>query len=467
MGKTLPKKDDNGIHDGINMTSGNSDDFITSFSVAIGMLLTGTDVKDSNDLKSKVSEGKPDPGKNGLLGILTKMSNNIDVIVDSLNDSLFEYLNTAKENAEYLKENVLNNDNKEDFFKKLPNLLSNIDQKITNAISSSSNKNEENLNIEIKGAGDFSKMLESLKQFVITDENRSSIEQLAIMTKHGGALSDIFENINRLTDLDAKFDLFDKQLDKMDKSMSTTVAIGNDFDKNEINNAIEAFGEISKVVLSLSVLGLLLITVGLLGKYIDFKAVFNFVGILALFLSAVVGVFVLASKYMEPGSDVVKGIKGYSSLIAVSAAILIFGALMNRFIPFADTLMFTLKLGLFLLTITGIFILWNKYVKDIKDGLSDAVAAVGLAAFIMFLGAACYKALNINALLGFTFTLATFFKFTMIVAIFSRRIRKNTFFKSINWIITTYRASVTTRSKSEISIISRVSRMSSFTNPYY
>ena len=109
MGKTLPKKDDNGIHDGINMTSGNSDDFITSFSVAIGMLLTGVDIKDPQDLIGKVKgKGKPDTKNSGILGLLKNISNNTtDIVLGKNNFKEFHsYIKTAEENQKNLKDVV-------------------------------------------------------------------------------------------------------------------------------------------------------------------------------------------------------------------------------------------------------------------------------------------------------------------------------------------------------------------------
>ena len=97
MGKPLPKK-------GNTLPSG-YDIVIDSLATAIGMLLTGRgDVKDSNSLAGKAtSEGKPENKNKGILGLLSNISNNTDIIVGGQNKSFIEYLNVAKDNAKYLK----------------------------------------------------------------------------------------------------------------------------------------------------------------------------------------------------------------------------------------------------------------------------------------------------------------------------------------------------------------------------
>lgn len=415
MGKKLPKKDDEA---GTKMPSGKNIDN-EAFITALGTLMTGqTNIDDSSKLKGQTeSKGGAKPENTGLLGILSKMSNNIDVIVGGKSKTFFrEYLQTSKANAKYLKENVLNNDNKESFFKKLPNLLlniSNIDKNLGTIINDMTKKSgeegeKEEIDIEVSGGGDFEKLLDAFKNFNLGSDNKESLEELSIMTKKDGALSAIFENIDKLVDMDPDFEEFSNQLKNMGDASSEAVAIGNDIDKTSIHDALENFGEIAKVILALCAVGIVLLIVGLLAQYIDFVGVLKFIGMLSLFLAGITAVFILASKYMQPGSEVAEGIKQYILLVAVAAAIMIAGALFNSMIPFKDVIMFALKLGFFLLVLTGIFLMWNTLKGGVASGVKDAVIVVGLSAFILFLGAASFKLLDVGAILKFLFYLGVF-----------------------------------------------------------
>ena len=407
MGKGLPKK-------GNTLPSG-YDIVIDSLATAIGMLLTGKgDVKDSNSLAGKAtSEGKPETKNKGILGLLSKMSQNLDVIIGRDNNKSFAG-KPSKNNTDNLKANfftdLFTGKNKE-FFKDLPNLLSDINKKLSSAVDNLSKEGKgkkEELDIEVSGGGDFEKLLDAFKNFNLAPENKESIEELSIMTKKDGALSSIFENVDKLTGINPNFEEFSKQLKSMGNASSEAVAVGNGINKESIRVAMENFGEIAKVILALCAVGIVLLIVGLLAKHIDFKGILMFVGMLMLFLAGIAAVFILASKYMKSGSEVSEGIKQYIALVAVAAVIMIVGAMFNSMIPFKDVIMFAFKLGFFLLMITGIFLIWNKLKGEVASGIKDAVITVGLAAFILFLGAASFKTLDVGSLLKFIFFLGVF-----------------------------------------------------------
>ncbi len=410
MGKRLPKR---GGDTGTTIPSGKDVDFVAILT-AIGALVTGmTNIDNSTKLTGQTkTQGAPKPGNKGLLGILTKMSQNLDVIIGRGNKSLTG--KPSKNNTDNLKSNLLGGlltDKNKEFFKDLPNLLSNINKSLSSAVDNMTTEGKgkkEEIDIEVSGGGDFEKLLDSFKNFNLAPENKESIEELSIMTKKDGALSSIFENVDRLEGINPNFEEFSKQLKGMGNASSEAVAVGNGIDKESIQAAMENFGEIAKVILALCAVGIVLLIVGLLAKHIDFKGILMFVGMLMLFLAGIAAVFILASKYMQSGSEVSEGIKQYIALVAVAAVIMIVGAMFNSMIPFKDVIMFAFKLGFFLLMLTGIFLIWNKLKGEVASGIKDAVITVGLAAFILFLGAASFKALDVGSLLKFIFFLGVF-----------------------------------------------------------
>ena len=93
---------------------------------------------------------------------------------------------------------LLTDKNKE-FFKDLPNLLSNINKSLSSAVDNMTTEGKgkkEEIDIEVSGGGDFEKLLDSFKNFNLAPENKESIEELSIMTKKDGALSSIFEKVD-------------------------------------------------------------------------------------------------------------------------------------------------------------------------------------------------------------------------------------------------------------------------------
>ena len=137
MGKGLPKK-------GNTLPSG-YDIVIDSLATAIGMLLTGKgDVKDSNSLAGKSAEGKPETKNKGILGLLSKISNNTDIIVGGEDKSLFtEYLKTSKANAEYLRDNVFKDNDFVNTVKKIPDILTDTINKSLTTVVDKLQKNGE------------------------------------------------------------------------------------------------------------------------------------------------------------------------------------------------------------------------------------------------------------------------------------------------------------------------------------
>ena len=190
---------------------------------AIGALVTGmTNIDNSTKLTGQTkTQGAPKPGNKGLLGILATISKNLDVIIGRGNKSFVA--KASKDNTDNLKATLLSDNNK-NFFKELPNLLSNINKSLNSVVDNMSKEGEgkkEEIDIEVSGGGDFEKLLDSFKNFNLAPENKESIEELSIMTKKDGALSSIFENVDRLEGINPNFEEFSKQLKGMGNASST------------------------------------------------------------------------------------------------------------------------------------------------------------------------------------------------------------------------------------------------------
>ena len=481
MGKTLPKK---GGNVGTTMPSG-KDIIIEAFTTAIGALLTGkTNINKANDLKSRIqSDGQPKHDKKGILGILTHISDNTDIIVGRQDKSFFaEYLKTAKNNADYLKNKVFNNDDFVDSVKKIPNKLDGVKTSLDNIIQTLQNKGEveqtNEASVEVKGGTDIAAIFEALKNFTYNEKTQSSLEQLAKDTSKGGRIEQLFTNIKTLNEMEIDVEKFKNNLDKINEANnSTATAIGSSEASRNTESALKNLKGMSDLILGVIGIGLLFVVVGLLAKWIDFEGIVMFAGILLVFVIALTGVFILASKLMEPGSGVIEGMESYMTLVAVAAVILIVGGLVMKFIdvsslfafaitlsiflvmtlaPFimyenetsqydmtetyksiatmiivassimilgslviefiniADLFKFTITLAIFLFSVLGTFALVSKlYKEDGSQGMKDAMIIIVGSAFIMFLGAAIIPALNIKNLMLFTFTLGLFLLVTL------------------------------------------------------
>ena len=413
-------KNNNGTHNGINMTSGNSDDFITPLSVAIGMLLTGkADVNQPKDLVGKFAEGKPETKNKGILGLLSNISNNTDIIVGGQNESFFsEYLNTANENADYLKNNFLKDDVFNVFIdsvKEIPNELKTVNTSLQTIVDTLQNNDEGahggNASIEVKGGTDIAAIFEALKNFTYDKKIQISLEQLAKDTSKGGRIEQLFINIKTLNEMEIDVEKFKNNLDKINEANnSTATAIGSSEASSNTESALKNLEGMGELILGVIGIGLLFVVVGLLAKWIDFAGIAMFAGILLVFVIALTGVFILASKLMKPGSGVMEGMESYMTLVAVAAVILIVGGLVMKFIDVSSLFAFAITLSIFLVMVLAPFIMYENETSqyDMTETYKSIVTMIIVASSIMILGSLVIGFINIIDLFKFTITLAIF-----------------------------------------------------------
>lgn len=417
-GKTLPKKDD---ESGVKTASG-SDPIINSFITAIGTLVTGqTNINNADKLITQTSsKGGPKPDNTGLLGILTKMSNNIDVIIGGNEKSIFEnYWAAAKDNADYLKKNVLNNNFLSKKFiaevKKIPSTLKNVNTLLNGIVDILKNKGggeqTEAASVEVKGGSDIAAIFEAIKNFTYDEKTQTSLEQLAKDTSKGGRIEQLFTNINMLNEMDIDVEKFKNNLDKINEANNSTAkAIGSAESTSSTKNALKNLEGINKLILSVIGIGLLFVVVGLLAKWIDFEGIAMFAGILLVFVIAITGVFILASKLMKPGSGVIEGMESYMTVVSVAAVILIVGGLIMNFIDVSSLFAFATTLSIFLVMVLAPFIMFEQEASkyDIAETYKSITAMIIVASGIMILGSLVIGFINIGNLFKFTITLAIF-----------------------------------------------------------
>ena len=418
MGKTLPKKDDEA---GTKMPSGKNIDN-EAFITALGTLMTGqTNIDDSSKLKGQTkSNGGAKPENTGLLGILSKMSNNIDVIVGGNEKSIFEsYWAAAKNNADYLKENVLNNNFlSKDFIeevKEIPSTLKNVNTLLNEIVDILKNKGggegTEAASVEVKGGSDIAAIFEAIKNFTYDEKTQTSLEQLAKDTSKGGRIEQLFTNINMLNEMEIDVEKFKNNLDKINEANNSTAkAIGSAESTSSTKSALENLEGINKLILSVIGIGLLFVVVGLLAKWIDFAGIAMFAGILLVFVIAITGVFILASKLMKPGSGVIEGMESYMNVVSVAAVILIVGGLIMNFINVSSLFAFTKTLSIFLVMVLAPFVMFEQEASkyDMGETYKSITAMIIVASSIMILGSLVIGFINIGNLFKFTITLSVF-----------------------------------------------------------
>ena len=322
--------------------------------------------------------------------------------------------------------------------------------------------------INIDGKG-FADVMNAISSFKLSSETQDALEDFADMTKDGGALNEIFKNLSKLGEMRLNFANVSQQISGISGSVAEISAIDGKVDAAQIKSTMEMMEPAAKLIAMTIGLGTLLIAVGLLSKYMDFEGILMFSGILLGFLLGLVGIFVLANKYLEPHGDVFTGVGQFIKLVIASAAILLLGSFIIKFIdtgslvlfevtlltfmlglaliykimasvssvvndgikqftlmviasaavlflgayfvaaiPFKMVLMFVAYLGLFLLGMCAVLFLWKFVSPKVMKYLADAMLGVMLAAFIMFFGAATVKALDVIRLLQFVFYLGVF-----------------------------------------------------------
>ena len=130
---------------------------------------------------------------------------------------------------------------------------------------------------------------------------------------------------------------------------------------------------------------LILIIGSLACNYYKFEDVLLFTVELSIFIVALSGVLKLSSKIL--GKDSINNVKGITDIIIASSLIMIAAQLLYDFIDFDKVMGFALILGAFIVTLSGIFWLSSKWIKNAIKTVKSFIILVGLSALIMLIGA--------------------------------------------------------------------------------
>ena len=290
-------------------------------------------------------------------------------------------------------------------------------------------KREDVLNVVFSGDGDLTKFFKNLKGYELSKKTEESLNRLAEITAKDGSLGIISANLHKLSldnkeleDLTKSMDALKNIVSTLDETAKRSEKIGtfdnlsrsaqslntavSKIDTNEIKESEKKVVKLRGLGTSIIALSMSLIVVGLIGKSLDYASIAKFAVTLSVFILAITGVYILASNFVE-GSGW-KGLIAASLMVMGATNILIIGSLAIRFINIANLIKFTAVLGGFLLGIGLVFYLTAKAYEGVEKGVIYAMLMVSGAAFIMVMGAIAMHFINIKDLLLFCGTLLGF-----------------------------------------------------------
>ena len=136
------------------------------------------------------------------------------------------------------------------------------------------------------------------------------------------------------------------------------------------------------------------------------KEIMIFGGILAAFVLAICGVYSVASKWIKNSVDVSKS---FMILVSISAGILILGGLAMNIIDPTKLLAFTGSLVIFITAICGVYLLASKWIEKALNISKSFMVLVAISAGILILGGLAMKVIgDIDYVLGFAALVVVF-----------------------------------------------------------
>lgn len=166
--------------------------------------------------------------------------------------------------------------------------------------------------------------------------------------------------------------------------LTAVVGVFEEFSKDMKATIETAIGAVMLISVSAAVM--------LLGakayESINTGSVLLFSAFLGLFLLEIGAIFKLFGKSY---GEAMKGAKNAMIIVSASAAVLIAGSFLYRKINIGDTILFVVSLGTFLFAIGEVFKLFNLAFRSSMKGAKDAVILVSVSALILVLGAMVVK----------------------------------------------------------------------------
>ena len=178
--------------------------------------------------------------------------------------------------------------------------------------------------------------------------------------------------------------------------------IGDIYSNKELVNNLYTFGD------TVSLLCGVLLGGSLLMKLINWDDIVWFIGSLAVFIGGITIELFYLNKYFGEGLDLVEPLYKFAKAVALTGAVLVFGSLIAKHIPFKDLVLFGLELTLFITAVSLPFLIFKKTQKDVFYAMKDFSILVAVSAAIMLIGAAFVTSSLIGKAIVFAIALGSF-----------------------------------------------------------
>ena len=307
------------------------------------------------------------------LEVLDTINTNIDKIIDNTPDLLLKSTETIVDKLHECTEAICDR-------------VSNVD--IIEALTNNKDNAASELTISLNNTQDTTKLVEALSQ--INDETVKRLENLIIV-------------LNKLSEI--KLDNL-KELSKNTEHVKETVTNVNKVDKKEINNAMNTLNSINSLVLTA---GAILLIGSILMKVIDPKDLIIFSATLLTFVSGIIVVGLLASKFMDKSLE---HIGELGKLVFLCGVTLLLGSYLGRNIEISDYIKFTFALSLFILGTSAPLLLFGKNQKQVFANMGNFSKLLITASVVMLLGALIINYVPLASILKFTAALTLFITLT-------------------------------------------------------
>lgn len=224
--------------------------------------------------------------------------------------------------------------------------------------------------------------------------NDSSVKNISNLIEYFDQLSSLSTKIAGINAITAKLPT------NIDKSGLAKLADMIDIVVDKFNNIdikVEEIRELNKAVNSLLkvvvVSAAVLIVGALVMKFVNIVDLVAFTASLALFVSSIVFVF---SKYSKNLKDSMAGAKGMMMLVAMAGGLLIAGSIIFNIVDIESAFKFTLSITAFMSALSLPFIIYKKtnLLKDAMLGAKDFALLMVVAGGLVVAGSLLFKVIN-------------------------------------------------------------------------
>ena len=191
------------------------------------------------------------------------------------------------------------------------------------------------------------------------------------------------------------------------KGVTKTIkSINEAVNPEELKDGFAKIKDFAKLLLTI---GGVVIFAGLIGGFLakHIGAILSFSVILCVFMSGVLLAISVGTKLLK-GS--IEQVGKFNKLLLVSSLLLVFGVFAGEWISenWSNLLWFTGALGAFIITICGIYNLASKWIKGALPDTKNLMLLVVSSAAILLVGSLITKYINFGDLFAFTFMLSGF-----------------------------------------------------------